>query len=95
MGGDPGAFAFWGAWREAGLSESSHRPQHVFVGDVQGCADEFDELLGRLRDSFGDEFVLHSVGDLVNRGPDNLRVLERMRELVAAGRGHHVLGTTK
>ncbi|MDE0886488.1 MAG: metallophosphoesterase [Myxococcota bacterium] len=74
------------------MSESSHRPQHVFVGDVQGCADEFDELLGRLRDSFGDEFVLHSVGDLVNRGPDNLRVLERMRELVAAGRGHHVLG---
>jgi bis(5'-nucleosyl)-tetraphosphatase (symmetrical) len=74
------------------LSGGSHTPQHVFVGDIQGCADEFDELLARLGDSFGDEFVLHSVGDLVNRGPDNLRVLERMRELVAAGRGHHVLG---
>ena len=31
-------------------------------------------------------------GDLVNRGPDNLRALERMRELVEAGRGHYVLG---
>jgi bis(5'-nucleosyl)-tetraphosphatase (symmetrical) len=67
-------------------------PQHVFVGDVQGCADEFEELLARLRNRFGDEFVLHSVGDLVNRGPDNLRVLESMRELVEGGRGHHVLG---
>ena len=67
-------------------------PQHVFVGDVQGCADEFGELVARLRNRFGDEFELHSVGDLVNRGPDNLRVLENMRELVEEGRGHHVLG---
>ena len=74
------------------MKESFDGPQPVFVGDIQGCADEFDDLLRRLHDRFGDEFVLHSVGDLVNRGPDNLRVLERMRELVAAGRGHHVLG---
>lgn len=66
--------------------------QHVFVGDIQGCADEFDELLARLEDRFGAEFILHSVGDLVNRGPDNLRVLARMRELVECGRGRHVLG---
>ena len=78
--------------RGAGVKADSGLPQHVFVGDIQGCADEFDELLDRLRNRFGDEFVLHSVGDLVNRGPDNLRVLERMRALVAAGRGHHVLG---
>ncbi len=74
------------------MPQSGVSPQHVFVGDVQGCADEFDELLGRLRNEFGDEFILHSVGDLVNRGPDNLRVLEGMRELVEAGRGRHVLG---
>ena len=73
-------------------TKSGASPQHVFVGDVQGCADEFDELLARLRNGFGDEFILHSVGDLVNRGPDNLRVLEGMRELIEAGRGHHVLG---
>jgi bis(5'-nucleosyl)-tetraphosphatase (symmetrical) len=67
-------------------------PQHVFVGDIQGCADEFAELLSRLHNRFGEEFILHSVGDLVNRGPDNLRVLESMRELVDSGRGRHVLG---
>ncbi len=67
-------------------------PQHVFLGDVQGCADEFDEMLDRLEDEFGSEFVLHCAGDLINRGPDNLRPLERMRELVEAGRAHYVLG---
>lgn len=74
------------------MVRATSEPQHVFVGDVQGCADEFEELLGRLEVEFGSEFVLHSVGDLVNRGPDNLRVLERMRELEDAGRGCHVLG---
>ncbi|MCS5637208.1 MAG: metallophosphoesterase [Myxococcota bacterium] len=74
------------------MARATSEPQHVFVGDVQGCADEFDELLARLQAEFGGEFFLHSVGDLVNRGPDNLRVLERMRELENAGRGRHVLG---
>jgi len=74
------------------MAATASGPQHVFVGDVQGCADEFDELLARLRAAFGEEFVLHSVGDLVNRGPDNLRVLERMRELESRGQGGHVLG---
>jgi bis(5'-nucleosyl)-tetraphosphatase (symmetrical) len=64
----------------------------IFVGDVQGCADEFAELLQRADDAFGDRFELWSVGDLVNRGPDNLRVLHQMRELVDAGRGQVVLG---
>ena len=31
-------------------------------------------------------------GDLINRGPDNLRPLRRVRELVEAGRAHYVLG---
>lgn len=66
--------------------------QRVFVGDVQGCADEFADLLERLRAEFGDGFELWSVGDLVNRGPDNLAVLRLMRELVDTGRGRVVLG---
>ncbi len=74
------------------MAQATSGPQHVFVGDIQGCADEFEELLGRLQNEFGGEFILHSVGDLVNRGPDNLRVLERMRELEDEGRGCHVLG---
>ena len=73
----------------AGVQE---RMQQIFVGDVQGCADELDELLARARDAFGDGFELWVVGDLVNRGPDNLRPLERVRELVEQGRAHYVLG---
>ena len=58
---------------------SSNR-RHAFVGDVQGCADEFDALLGRLESTLGTDFHLHCVGDMINRGPDNLRVLERLRD---------------
>lgn len=66
--------------------------KHAFIGDVQGCADEFDELLDQLTNKLGADFKLHSVGDLVNRGPDNLRVLEQMRTRVEAGRAEYVLG---
>jgi bis(5'-nucleosyl)-tetraphosphatase (symmetrical) len=66
--------------------------QPIFVGDVQGCADELETLLGRVEATFGTAFELWIVGDVVNRGPDNLRALRRVRELVAAGRGHYVLG---
>lgn len=66
--------------------------QPIFVGDVQGCGDELDEVLGKARQFFADEFELYVVGDLVNRGPHNLRVLERVRTLEAAGRAHYVLG---
>jgi bis(5'-nucleosyl)-tetraphosphatase (symmetrical) len=66
--------------------------QRIFVGDVQGCADELDELLERARGDFGDGFELWVVGDLVNRGPHNLRALARVRALVDSGRGAYVLG---
>jgi bis(5'-nucleosyl)-tetraphosphatase (symmetrical) len=68
--------------------------QHIFVGDVQGCAEELAELLGRVTDRFGEDFELWRVGDLVNRGPDSLSVLGQIRELEARrpGRVHWVLG---
>ena len=72
--------------------EGTGELQRIFVGDIQGCADEFDELLDRARVDFGESFEIWAVGDLINRGPDNLRVLSRMRELVEAGRGRVVLG---
>jgi len=50
------------------------------IGDIQGCADELDALLDRIApDPATDRLWL--VGDLVNRGPDSLRVLRRVREL--------------
>ena len=50
------------------------------VGDVQGCYDELQELLARMRfDAERDELWL--VGDLVNRGPKSLDVLRFVRSL--------------
>lgn len=66
--------------------------QRIFVGDVQGCADELEELLARARSSFGDRFEVWWVGDLVNRGPGSLRALELARKYVESGRGQVVLG---
>jgi bis(5'-nucleosyl)-tetraphosphatase (symmetrical) len=64
----------------------------VFVGDVQGCADELDDLLGRVEERVGGRFALWQVGDLVNRGPANVRALARVRGLLEAGRAEYVLG---
>ena len=66
--------------------------QPIFVGDVQGCDEEFAELLGRAQAEYGDEFELWSVGDLINRGPDNRGPLARVRELEERGRARCVLG---
>ena len=64
----------------------------VFVGDVQGCADELAELLARVEERVGAACELWFVGDLVNRGPASRRALERVRELADAGRARLVLG---
>ena len=61
------------------------------VGDVQGCARTFEALLEKI------DFKQHSdhlwlVGDLVNRGPDSLGVLRRVRALWERGRARVVLG---
>jgi bis(5'-nucleosyl)-tetraphosphatase (symmetrical) len=66
--------------------------QKIFIGDVQGCADELDALIERVQRSFGDALELWIVGDVVNRGPSSLRALRTVRDLVEAGIARFVLG---
>src|SRR5450755_1749829 len=53
------------------------------IGDVQGCDTELGALLSALKFS-ADRDSVWFVGDLVNRGPDSLKVLRRVRALGAA-----------
>ncbi len=50
------------------------------VGDLQGCADPLDRLLATIGFSPSRD-TLVVLGDLVNRGPDSLAVLRRLRAL--------------
>ena len=65
--------------------------RRIFIGDVQGCRAELEDLLREVGfDAAHDE--LHPVGDLVNRGPDSLGTLRLLRELDAGGvLGNHDL----
>lgn len=65
--------------------------RHIFIGDIQGCREELELLLERLRfDPAADE--LHPVGDLVNRGPDSAGTLRLLKKLGAGGvLGNHDL----
>lgn len=50
------------------------------IGDIQGCFDEFQELLEKIQfDVTRDQLWL--AGDLINRGPKSLDVLRFVREL--------------
>jgi bis(5'-nucleosyl)-tetraphosphatase (symmetrical) len=53
------------------------------IGDIQGCDTQLGELLAALRFS-ADRDRLWFVGDLVNRGPESLQALRRIRALGAA-----------
>ena len=52
----------------------------LIVGDIQGCADELEDLLAGVRFVVGTDHLV-SVGDLVNRGPSSLEVLRLVRQL--------------
>jgi bis(5'-nucleosyl)-tetraphosphatase (symmetrical) len=57
------------------------------IGDLQGCAHEAQLLLDRIReDAQGDARILF-VGDLINRGPDSLAALRRVKALHEASGG--------
>ena len=53
------------------------------IGDLQGCAQPFERLLQKI-DFSASRDTLILLGDLVNRGPDSLAVLRRVRALEGA-----------
>lgn len=53
---------------------------HYLVGDLQGCDDAFARLLAEVGFSPSRD-RLHLLGDLVNRGPGSLAVLQRLERL--------------
>lgn len=62
---------------------------HYLIGDLQGCCDAFDRLLATL-DFSPSRDRLHLLGDLVNRGPASLQVLERLATF--GGSASYLLG---
>jgi len=58
----------------------------IAIGDIHGCYQEFAELLERLALTKDDQLVL--LGDLINRGPDSLKVID----LARANRALSLLG---
>ncbi len=51
----------------------------IAIGDIHGCADEFESLLQRLKVTPEDRVIV--LGDLINRGPDSRRVLDIARAM--------------
>lgn len=62
----------------------------IAIGDIHGCHEEFADLLARLAFQPDDRLIL--LGDLVNRGPNSLAVIELARRHQAVSLlGNHEL----
>ena len=48
------------------------------VGDIQGCFDEFEKGLKKINFDKKNDY-LWLTGDLVNRGPNSLKTLKKIR----------------
>lgn len=53
---------------------------NYFVGDIHGCYKELKSVLRKARFNFKND-ILWVTGDLVNRGPDSLKVLRYIKKL--------------
>ena len=66
----------------------SSQTQCIAIGDLQGCYESLTGLLEQLPE----DAPLVFLGDLVNRGPQSLLTLRRVKELCDAGRAQAILG---
>lgn len=53
---------------------------HYAVGDIQGCYEPLAQLLDKVNFDIAKD-TLYCVGDLVNRGPDSLKVINLLKSL--------------
>jgi serine/threonine protein phosphatase 1 len=60
------------------------------VGDIHGCFEQLEALLDAVQPTTGDHIVL--LGDLVDRGPDSARVIDRVIKLAGAHRVTTIMG---
>jgi predicted phosphodiesterase len=62
----------------------------IAIGDIHGCAHEFERLIEKLAPDSSDQILL--LGDLINKGPDPLRVFDIARRIGAQSLlGNHEL----
>ncbi|KUL89513.1 hypothetical protein ZTR_04430 [Talaromyces verruculosus] len=67
---------------------SFRRRRLVFIGDVHGCFDELEELLGKISLTRRDHLIF--TGDMINKGPQSGKVVDLARQLGASCvRGNH------
>lgn len=69
------------------------------IGDIHGCFDEFEQLTKKLGYSWSEGYPLHPegrklafVGDLTDRGPNSLKVIEVVVVLVKKKLAHYTPG---
>jgi hypothetical protein len=71
---------------------------HDIIGDIHGHADQLEALLGKLGYAVSNGAWRHAartaifVGDLIDRGPGQLRTLRLVRAMVEAGSAQVVMG---
>lgn len=63
------------------IESETKSPQHWVIGDLQGCRKSLDYLLAQPALRNEPQAQLLFAGDLINRGPDNVGVLERLHQL--------------
>ena len=62
----------------------------IFIGDVHGCARELESLLAQVGPTPGEDRVIF-VGDLVDKGPESLKVLRDVPRLMRTRPGSAVI----
>ncbi|MBI4864540.1 MAG: metallophosphoesterase [Candidatus Riflebacteria bacterium] len=64
----------------------ARQPKRLLIGDIHGCFRELQDLLDEAGLAESDEII--ALGDIVDRGPDSVRVLDFVAGLELPGNAH-------